>query len=197
MHMNLILLLLNRQVISDIFQLHGLQHVRLPCPSLSPGICWNSCPFSRWCHSTIPSSVTSFASCPQSFPASGSFKWVSSSHHVAKALEFQLQHQSFQWILRTDFLRIDWFNLLAVRGTLRSLLQHHSSKASILRHSAFLMVQLSHPHVTTGKTIALTIRNFVGKVMSLLYNMLSIFVITVLPRSKCLWWTWVWANSGR
>ena len=73
MHMNLILLLLNRQVISDIFQLHGLQHVRLPCPSLSPGICWNSCPFSRWCHSTIPSSVTSFASCPQSFPASGSF----------------------------------------------------------------------------------------------------------------------------
>ena len=89
------------------------------------------------------------------------FKWVSSSYQVAKGLAFQLQHQSFQWIFRTDFLRMDWLDLLAVHGTLKSLLQHHSSKASILQHSAFLTVQLSHLHMTTGKTIVLTRRTFV------------------------------------
>ena len=82
--------------------------------------------------------------------------------------------------------RIDWFDLLAVQGTLKSLLQHHSSKASILWHSAFFMIQLSHPYMTTGKTIALTRQNFVGKVMSLLFNMLSRLVIAFLPRSKRL-----------
>ena len=81
---------------------------------------------------------------------------------------------------------IDWFDLLATQGTFKSLLQHHSSKASILQRSAFFMVQLSHPYVTTGKTIALTIRTFVGKVMPLLFNMLSRFVIAFLPRSKHL-----------
>ena len=82
--------------------------------------------------------------------------------------------------------RMDWLDLLAVQGTLKSLLQHHSSKASILRHTAFFMVQLSHPYMTTGKTIALTRWTFVGKVMSLLFNMLPRLVITFLPRSKCL-----------
>ena len=82
--------------------------------------------------------------------------------------------------------RMDWLDLLAVQGTLRSLLQHHSSKASILRCSAFFIIQLSHPYITTGKTIALTRRTFVGKVMSLLFNMLSRLVITFLPRSKRL-----------
>jgi len=82
--------------------------------------------------------------------------------------------------------KMDWLDLLAVQGTLKSLLQHHSSKASILQCSAFFAVQLSHPYVTTGKTIALTRRTFVGKVTSLLYNMLSRLVITFLPRSKCL-----------
>ena len=82
--------------------------------------------------------------------------------------------------------RMDWLDLLAVQGTLNSLLQHHSSKASILQHSAFFTVQLSHPNMTIGKTIALTRRTFVGKVMSLLFNMLSRLVITFLPRSKCL-----------
>ena len=81
--------------------------------------------------------------------------------------------------------RMDWLGLLAVQGTLKSLLQHHSSKASILRHSAFFIVQLSHPYMTTGKTIALTRWTRVGKVMSLLFNMLSRLVITFLPRSKC------------
>ena len=82
--------------------------------------------------------------------------------------------------------RIDWFDLLIVQGTLKSLLQYHSSKASILQHSAFFMVQLLHPYMTTGETIALTIQTFVGKVMSLLFNMLSRFVLACLPRSKCL-----------
>ena len=92
--------------------------------------------------------------------------------------------------------RMDWLDLLAVQGTLKSLLQHHSSKASILQRSAFFTVQLSHPHMTTGKTISLTGRTFVGKVMSLLLNMLSKLVITFLPRSKCLLISWLQAPSA-
>ena len=87
--------------------------------------------------------------------------------------------------------RMDWLDLLAVQGTLKSLLQHHSSKASVFRHSAFFMVQLSHPYMTTGKTTALTRQTFVGKVTSLLFNMLSRLVITFLPRSKCLLISWL------
>ena len=87
--------------------------------------------------------------------------------------------------------RIDWFNLLGIQGTLKSLPQHHSSKASILQHSDFFMVQLSHPYMTTGKTIALMIQTFVGKVMFLLFNMLSRFVIAFLPRSKCHLISWL------
>ena len=86
---------------------------------------------------------------------------------------------------------MDWLDLLAVQGTLKSLLQHHSSKASTLWHSAFFMVQLSHPHVTAGKTIALHVQNFVSQVMSLLFNMLSQFVIAFLPKSKCLLISWL------
>ena len=92
--------------------------------------------------------------------------------------------------------RIYWMDLLAVQGTLKSLLQHHSSKASILRHSAFFTVQLSHPYMTTGKTIALTRRTFVGKVMFLLLNMLSRLVITFLLRSKCLLISWLQSPSA-
>ena len=92
--------------------------------------------------------------------------------------------------------RMDWFDLLAVQGTLKSLLQHHSSKPSILRHSAFFIVQLSHPYVTTGKTIALTRCTFVGKVMSLLFNMLSRLVIAFLPRSKHLLISWLQSPSA-
>ena len=89
----------------QLFATHGLQHARPPCPSPTPRVHQNPCPLSRWCHPTISSSVFPFSSCPQSFPASGVFsKWVSSSHQVAKVLEFQLQHQSFQWTPRTDFL---------------------------------------------------------------------------------------------
>ena len=96
------------------------------------------------------------------------FQWVSASHQVTKVLK--LQHQSFQWIFRTDFFRMDRFDLLAVQGTLKSLLQHHSSKASFLWCSAFFVVQLSHPYITTGKIIAMTRWMFVSKVMSLFFN---------------------------
>ena len=110
---------------------------------------------------------------------------------MPKVLELQLQHQSFQRIFRIslifpDFLRIHWFNLLAVQRILKSLLQHHRSKASILQHSAYFMVQLLHPYMTTGKTIALSIQTFVGKLVSLLFNMLSMLVIAFLQRSKHL-----------
>ena len=92
--------------------------------------------------------------------------------------------------------RIDWFDLLAIQGTLKSLFQHHNSKASILQCSAFFMVQLSHPHRTTGKTIALTIWTFVGKVLSLLFNMLpNVFVIVFLPKSRCLLILWLQSPS--
>ena len=115
----------------------------------------------------------------------GLFQWVGSLHQMAKILELQSQHQSLQWILRIDFLW-DWlvWYLWSPRDSQESLLQHHSSKASILRHSAFFTVQLSHPYMTTGKTIALTRQTFVDKVMSLLLNMLSRLLITFLTRSK-------------
>ena len=111
-------------------------------------------------------------------------------------MEFQLQHQSFQWTFRTDFFRMNWSDLLAVQGTLKSLLQHHSSKASILRCLAFFILQLSHPYMTTGKTITLTRQTFVGKVMSLLFNKLPRWVITFLPRSKCLLTLWLQSLSA-
>ena len=110
-------------------------------------------------------------------------------------MEFQLQHQSFQRYSGLIF-RMDWVDLLAVQGTLKNLLQHHSSKASILRCSAFFIVQLSHPYMTTGKTKALTRQTFVGKVMSLLSNMLSKLVIAFIPRRKCLLISWLQSPSA-
>ena len=115
---------------------------------------------------------------------------------MAKVLEFQLQHQSFQWIFRSDFLLDNWFDPLAVQGTLKSFLRHHSSKASILQRSIFFIVQISQPYMITGKTIALTRQTFVGKVMSLLFNMLSRMVIVFLPRSKCLLISWLQSPSA-
>ena len=109
-------------------------------------------------------------------------------------MEFQLHYQSLNSGLIS--FRIYWLDLLAVQGTLKSLLQHHSSKASIFWHSAFFTVQLSHPYMTTGKTIALTRWTFVGKVMSLLSNRLCSLVITFLPRSKCLLISWLQSPSA-
>ena len=114
---------------------------------------------------------------------------------MAKVLEFQLQHQSFQEVLPVlsglIFFRIDYFDLLAVQGTLRSLCQHHNLKASVLYCSVFFMVQLSHWYMTTRKTVALTIGTFIVKVMSFLFNALSRYVVAFLPRSKSLLISWL------
>ena len=111
-------------------------------------------------------------------------------------MEFHLQHNPSNEHPGLISFRMDWLYLLEVQGTLKSLVQHHSSKASILQNSAFFMVQLSHPYMTTGKTIAMTKRTFVGKVMSLLLNMLSRLVITFLPRSKRLLISWLQSPSA-
>ena len=119
------------------------------------------------------------------------FQWVNSSHEVAKVLEFSFSIIPSKEIPGLISFRMDWLDLLAVQGTLKSLLQHHSSKASILQRSAFFTVQLLHPYKTTGKTIALTRQNLVSKVISLLLNMLSRLIITFLPRSKRLIISWL------
>ena len=178
---------------SDSLQPHGLQHTRLPCPSPTPRVYSNSCPLSRWCRPAISSSVTPVFSHLQSFLASNEsvlcIRWpkdwsfsfcISPSNEYSGLISF----------------RIHWLYLLAVQGTLKSLYQHHSSKVSILQCSAFFIVQLSHPYMTTGKTIALTRRTFVGKVMSLLFNMLSRLLIAFLPRSKCLLISWLQSPSA-
>ena len=141
---------------SDSLQPHGLKHASLPCPSPTPGACSNSCSLSQWCHPTISSSVIPFSFRLQSFPAPGSFlasQFFPSGGQSMRASALA----SVLPVNIQDLFRMDWLDLLAVQGTLKSLLQHHSSKASILRRSAFFIVQLSHPYMTTGKTIALTI----------------------------------------
>ena len=120
---------------------------------------------------------------------------MSQLHEVAKVLEFQLNHPSKEIPGLISF-RMDWLDLLAVQGTLKSLLQYHSSKASIIQHSAFFIVQLSHPCMTSGKTIALTRQTFVGQVMSLLFNTLSRLIIAFLPRSKHLLISWLQSPSA-
>ena len=148
---------------SDSLRPHRLQHARLPCPSSTPGACSNSCPSSQWCHPAISSSVIPFSSCLQSLPASRSFQMSHLILHIRWP-----KYWSFSYSISPSnehsgliSFRIDWLYLLEVLGTLKSLLQYHSSKSSILWHSAFFMVQLAHLYVTTGKTIALIRRTFV------------------------------------
>ena len=163
---------------------HELQHTRLPCPSLFTWVCSNSCPLSQWCHPIISSSVSPFSSCPQSCPASGNFPMSQLFPSGSQSIEASASASVLPMNIQGWFpLGLTGFDLLAVQGALKSLLQHHGLKASILQLSAFFMVQLSHPCMTTGKTIAL-IWTFVSKVMSLLSNMLSRLVIAFLPRSK-------------
>ena len=152
--------------------LHGLHHAKPPYPLPTPRVYSNSSPLSQWCHPTISSSVVPFSSCLHSFPASRSFQMSQ-----PKYWSFSFSIIPSNAYSRLISFRMDWFDLLAVQGTLKSLLQHQSSKASFLWHSVFFIVQLSHPYVTTGKTIALSSRTFIGKVMSLLFNMLSRLVI--------------------
>ena len=151
--LSILLLLLSCSVVSDSWQPHGLQHTRLPCPSLSPGVCSNSCPLIWWCHPTISSSVAPFSSCPQSFPASGSFLlspfFISGSQRIGvSALVLPMNIQGWSPSERTG-----WISLLS-KGLSR-VFSNISPKASILQHSAYFMVQLSHPYMTTRKTIVL------------------------------------------
>ena len=190
------MLLFSCSVVSNSLWPHGLQNARLPCPSLSHGVCSNSCPSSWWCHPAISSSVVPFSSCPQSLPASESFPMSQLCMRWPKYWSFSFSISPSREHPGLISFRMDWLDLLAVQGTLKSLLQHHSSKASILWYSAFFTVQLSNPYMTTGKTITLTRQTFVGKVMSLLLNMLSRLVITFLPRSKCLLISWLQSPSA-
>ena len=174
----------NNSVVSDSLWPHGLEHTKPPYLSPTPRVYSNSCPLSQWCHPTILSSVVPFSSHHQSFPAS-----VFSSDSVLhirwpKDWSFSFNIGPSNEHSGLISFRMDWLDLLAVQGTLKSLLQHHSSEVSILRHSSFFIVQISHPHIIIGKTIALTRWIFVSKVTSLLFNMLSRLVITFLPRSK-------------
>ena len=146
---------------------------RPPCPSPTPGACSNSCPLSRWCHPTISPSVVPFSFCLQSFLALGSFP-----------------RSQFSGLIS---FRIDWFDLLAVQGTLKRLLQHHRSKASILRCSAFFIVQLSHPYMATGKNIALIRWTFVGNPMNSMKRLIIrtfntyIYVCVCVCVCVCVW----------
>ena len=150
-------------VMSDSLRPHESQHARPPCPSSTPRFYPNSCPLSWWCHPAISSSLVPFSSWPQSLPASQSlpmgqlFAWGGQSTGVSASASFLQRTPS------TDLLQNGLVDLLAVQGTLKSLLQPHSSKASILQHSAFFTVQLSHPYMTTGKIIALTRRTLLAK----------------------------------
>ena len=142
-------------VVSDSLQPHKSQHARAPYPSPTSRVHSNSCPSSQWCHPAISSSVVTFSSCPQSLPASESFPmsqlftWGGQS---IRSFSFSISPSNEHPGLIS--FRIDWLDLLAVQGTLKSLLQQHSSKASVLWGSAFFTVQFSHPYITTGETIA-------------------------------------------
>ena len=168
---------------SDSLPPHGLQHTRLPCTSPTPRACSNSYPLSQWCHPTISSSVIPF-SCLQSFPVSGSFpvsQFFTSGQSIGASASASALPMNIQ----------DWFPLGGTGWISCPKDSQESSltpqfKASVLWLSDFFIVLLSHPYMTTGKTIALTIWTFVDKVMSLLFNILSKFAIAFLPRSKHL-----------
>ena len=176
---------------------HGLQHTRLPHPSSFPGACSNSCPLTWWWPSNHLILCHPLLILPSVFPSIRVF---------SNDLALHIRWPKY-WSLRFSMspsnkysglisFRINWLDPLAVQGTLKSLLQHHSSTASVLQSSAFFIVQLSHPYMTTGKTIGLTKWAFVGKVMSLLFNTLSSFVIAFLSRSKHLLISWLQSPSA-
>ena len=178
-------------VVSDSLWPHELQHARPSCPSPTPGVHTDSRPSSPWCHPAISSSVVPFSFWPQTLQDQSlfnesTFPWSGQSTVASALTSFLPGFISF---------RMDWLDILSVKGNLKSLLKHHSSKASILWHSAFLIIQLLHPYMTTGKAIAMSKKTFVGKVMSLLFNMLSRMVIAFFPRSKRLLISWLQSPS--
>ena len=167
---------------------HGLQNARLPCPSPTPGAYSNACPWSWWCKSNHLILCRPLLRPPSIFPSIRVFsnesvlfiKWP-------KYWSFSFSISSSDEFSRLSSFRIDWLDILAVQKTLKSLLQHHRSKASILQGSASLTVHLSHSYLTTGKTTALTRQTFVGKLMSLLFIMLSRWIIDFIPRNRRLY----------
>ena len=170
-------------VMSGSLWLHGLQHIRLPCPSPTPGVYPNSCPLSWWCHPTISSSVVPFSSCPQSFPGSGSFpmsqRFASGGQSIGiSASTSVLPVNTQDW---SPLGRTGWISLQSKE------LSRVFSNTTVQKHQFFcIIVQLSHPYMTTGKTTVLTRWTFVDKIMSLLFNMLSRLLITLLLRSMHL-----------
>ena len=191
---------------SDSFQPHGLQHARLPCPSSSPGACSNSCPLSQWCHPIFSSSVAPFSSCPQSFSASGSFPmsqlFTSGGQRIgasAPASVFPMNIQGWFPLGLTGLIS------LQSKGLSRVFSRTTGQKRQFFGTQPSLWSK-SYPHVTTGKTVALTTQTFVSKVKFLLFSMLSRFVIVFLPKSKQLlisrlltlrevdYLGWTWSN---
>ena len=169
----------SRSVVSNSLRPHEPQHSRPPCPSPTPAVHPNTCPLSRWCHPTISSSVIPFSSCPQPFPASGSLQMSQLFALGGQSIGVSASTSVLQWTPRTGLLQDGLVGSPCSPGD-----------------SAFFIVQFSHPYVTTGKTIALTRQTFVGKVMSLLFNMLSRLVMTFLPRSKRLLISWLQSPSA-
>ena len=165
-----ILVQFSHSVVSNSLQHPGLQHARIPCPSPTPGAYSNSCPLSWWCYPTISSSVIPFSSRLQSFPASGSFQmsqfFASGGQSIGDSASASVLPMNIQ-----DWSPLGWTGWISLQSKgLSRVFSNHSSKAAILRHWAFFIIQLSHPYTTTGKTIALTRRTFVDKVMSQFTN---------------------------
>ena len=176
----------SHSVVSDSLRPHELQHARSPCPSPTPRVHSNSRPLSWWCHPAISSSVVPFSSCPQSFPASGSFQmsqfFASGDQSIGVSASASVLPMNIQ-----DWSPLGWTGWISLQS---KGLSRVFSNTTVQKHQLF-GAQLSsqsnsRPYMTTGKTIALTRRTLVGKVMSLLFNMLSRSVITFLPRGKCL-----------
>ena len=188
---------LNIWTIISKVQPHESQHARPPCPSQTPSAYSNSCPSSRWCHPAISSSDVPFSSCPQSLSASGSFPMSQPFAWGGQSIGVSASTSVLSMNTR-DWSPLGWTGWISLecKGLLKSLLQHHGSKASFFQHSAFFTVQLSHPYMTTGKTIALARWTFFGKVMPLFFNLLSRLVITFLPRSKHLLILWLQSPSA-
>ena len=187
----------SRSVLSDSLRLHESQHVRPPYPSPTPGVHSNSCPLSRWCHPAISSSVIPFSSCPQSLSASGSFQMGQLSASGGQSIGVSAS-TSVPPVNTQDWSPLGWTGWISLQSKGLSTVFFNTTvqKAPTLWHSAFFIVQLSHLYMTTGKTIALTSWTFVGKVMSLLCNMLSRLVITFFPRSRHLLISWLQSPSA-
>ena len=188
------LLLFSHSVVPNSFQSRWWQHPRLSCPSPSSRVCWSSCLLSQWCHPTISSSFIPFSFCLQSFPASGSFQmsrlFVSGRQSIGASVSVLLMNiQGWFPLGLTDLISLQ-------SKRFSRIFSNTSSKTPMLWHSVFFMVWLSHPYMTTGKTIALTRQTFAAKVMSLLFNMLSRLGVAFLPRSKCLLISWLQSPSA-